>query len=319
MNITVVTPAGAKSLAGNRTTALRWQRLFDQLGHSTTLTRSWQRDQADVLVALHARKSFDSIARFAAERPEAALVVALTGTDLYRDLGRVAEVSRALEVATHVVVLQPAALERLPASVRPKAHVILQSAERHPPASRAATSDFEVCVLAHLRAIKDPLLVAHATRLLPEASRIVVRHAGAALDEDLGAQADAETEANPRYRWLGPLSFDRARAVLAGSRLLVLSSTDEGGANVVSEAIVAGVPVLSTNIPGSRGLLGDDYAGYYPVGDHEALARLLERAESEASYLAALARQCRRLRPRFAPEAERKAWGALLGAKRSVV
>ena len=106
----------------------------------------------------------------------------------------------------------------------------------------------------------------------------MVRHAGAALDQELGEQARKETETNPRYRWLGPLPFERARELLASSRLMVLSSRDEGGANVVSEAIVDGVPVLSTDISGSRGLLGDDYPGYYPVGDDEGLASLLLRA-----------------------------------------
>ena len=81
---------------------------------------------------------------------------------------------------------------------------------------------------------------------------------------------------------------------------------------MVSEAIVAGVPVLSTDIPGSRGLLGDDYPGYYRVGDAEGLASLLLRAESDSGYLEELEEHCVRLRPRFAPEGERAAWRELL-------
>ena len=207
-----------------------------------------------------------------------------------------------------------AALDRLPEAVHDKVHVILQSAEspRSPP--KTSQDRFEVSVLSHLREVKDPLLAAVATRRLPATSRIVVRHAGAELDPELGRLAREETETNPRYQWLGPLPFDRARELLASSRLLVLSSRHEGGANVVSEAIVAGVPVLSTDIPGSKGLLGDDYAGYYPVGDDKGLASLLLRAESEPAYLAELKGHCVRLQPRFAPEKERTAWRQLLGS-----
>ena len=314
MKITLVSPASATSLGGNRTTAVRWQRLLEELGHPTNVVQSWQDDEAEVLIALHARKSFDSIRRFHEVRPEAPLVVTLTGTDLYCDLDRGDEVLRAVDMATRVVALQPAALERLPRAVHNKVHVILQSAERPPSPRRTSPDRFEVCVLSHLRGIKDPLLAADATRRLPATSRIVVQHAGAALDEKLGEQARKETETNPRYHWLGPLPFERARELLASSRLMVLSSREEGGANVVSEAIVDGVPVLSTDISGSRGLLGDDYPGYYPVGDDEGLANLLLRAESEPQYLAELKEHCVRLQPRFTPEGERAAWRELLGS-----
>ena len=312
MNITLVSPASATSLGGNRTTAVRWQRLLEELGHSTNLVQSWQDDEAEVLIALHARKSFDSIRRFHEMQPGAPLVVTLTGTDLYCDLDRCDEVLRAVEMATRVVALQPAALERLPRAVHNKVHVILQSAEPPPSPPKTSPDRFEVSVLSHLREVKDPLLAAYATRRLPATSRLVVRHAGAALDEELGEQARKETETNPRYRWLGPLPFVRARELLASSRLMVLSSREEGGANVVSEAIVDGVPVLSTDISGSRGLLGDNYPGYYPVGDAKSLANLLLRAESEPEYLAELREYCVRLQPRFTQEREREAWRELL-------
>ena len=111
---------------------MRWQRLLEELGHSTELVQSWEGDEAQVLIALHARKSFDSIRRFHEVRKGAPLVVTLTGTDLYRDLDRSEEVLRAVDMATRVVALQPAALERLPRAVHDKVHIILQSAEPPP-------------------------------------------------------------------------------------------------------------------------------------------------------------------------------------------
>lgn len=314
MKICVVTPASGGSLSGNRTTAHRWGRLLRELGHDVEVAESWDGQEVDALIALHARKSFPSIERYRAERPDAPLVVAMTGTDVYRDLATHPEVEQALGHADGLVVLQPRAIDRLPIEARPKARVIYQSAT---PVSRVVEGErdgLRICVLSHLRPIKDPLLVAEAVRLLPPESRLRVTHAGASLDERLEARARHEHATNGRYEWLGGIEFDDARRLLADSDLLVLSSLDEGGANVISEAIVAEVPPLSTDIPGSVGLLGEDYPGLYPVGDAAALAELLTRLESDPEVLEDLRDRCRALRPRFAPEAEREAWRGLLEA-----
>ena len=117
---------------------------------------------------------------------------------------------------------------------------------------------------------------------------------------------------NARYRWLGDLSHSSVSRLLLGSRALVLSSKLEGGANVISEAIVAGTPVIASRIPGSVGLLGADYPGYYPAGDTRALAAVLTRAEEDKDFLKALHSACDRLRPLFDPARERAALGSLL-------
>ena len=79
---------------------------------------------------------------------------------------------------------------------------------------------------------------------------------------------------------------------LARARAMVISSRMEGGANVITEALAAGVPVIASRIPGNVGMLGGRYAGYYPFGDERALARLLWRAESDAEFYRRLKRQC---------------------------
>ncbi|MDQ3974703.1 MAG: glycosyltransferase, partial [Actinomycetota bacterium] len=125
--------------------------------------------------------------------------------------------------------------------------------------------------------------------------------------------ARAEQACNPRYRWLGEASRDRALHTLARSRLLVLTSTLEGGANVVTEALACSVPVLSTRIPGSVGILGPDYPGYFPVGDAAGLAALLERAErDDEGFYQGLQRRCEALRPLVDPARERRSWQQLL-------
>jgi len=93
----------------------------------------------------------------------------------------------------------------------------------------------------------------------------------------------------------------------------VLSSRLEGGANVLSEAIVASVPVIASRISGTVGVLGANYPGYFTVGDTRELRRLMIRAEAEPDFLGLLRSQGDRLIKLFEPARERKAWEELLG------
>jgi putative glycosyltransferase (TIGR04348 family) len=312
MIIHLVSPTPPGSRHGNSVTAARWTRLLGDLGHQVDWSTRWDGRTCDLLVALHARKSFPSIAAFRRARPHAPLIVALTGTDLYADLDRSDEAREAIATATRLVALQGEAWRRLPPEARPKLRIIYQSAE--PPERRTPPDPdhFDVAVLSHLRPVKDPLRAAAAARLVPASSRLRVLHAGGALDEKLAADARAEMAANPRYRWLGELAHDEALALLARARLLVLTSALEGGANVVAEAVVAGVPVVSSRIDGSIGQLGADYPGFFPPGDARALADLLWRAETDAAFYDELASRCRAVRHRFDPAEERERWRALL-------
>ncbi len=81
---------------------------------------------------------------------------------------------------------------------------------------------------------------------------------------------------------------------------------------MISEAVVAGVPVIASDIPGSVGLLGQGYPGYYPLGDTAALKRLLSRAETDEDYLRALRTAGAKRAPLFTPARERAAWRKLL-------
>ncbi|MEO5933677.1 MAG: glycosyltransferase, partial [Duganella sp.] len=132
-------------------------------------------------------------------------------------------------------------------------------------------------------------------------------HIGGALDPALGEAAAAAQAANPRYRWLGNLAHGATRQRLKRSHAMALTSHMEGGANVIIEAVSAGVPVLASDINGNRGMLGDDYAGYFPPGDAAALARLIDRTIDEPSFHALLRAQCDARAPLFAPAAERAA------------
>jgi len=282
--------------------------LLEQLGHTVAIAQEYQGEPFDMLIALHARKSHSAVKRFHRRNPDKPLVVALTGTDLYRDIHASRSARQSLELADLLVVLQPLGRDELPPHLRWKVRVIVQSALPTIPRPARRERSFDVCVLGHLRSEKDPFRTALALRYVPADSHVRVTHAGQAMSPALAKRARALMRHDPRYRWIGLVSRRRARLVLARSRLLVVSSRMEGGANVVSEALADQVPVLASRIPGNAGLLGPDYPGYFPVGDTRALADLMTRAEMDATFYDLLARRFVDGPREVAPARERAAW-----------
>ncbi|MEZ5965256.1 MAG: glycosyltransferase [Planctomycetota bacterium] len=297
---------------GNRVTALRWCSILRQLGLQVRRRGRFVGDAADLLVALHAARSADTVRQFRSAWPRAAVVVAVTGTDLNDPASRPAA-EETLALADAVVVLHELALDLLPAAVRPRAHVVLQSV-RLPQEPPPPPSGFQVCVLANLRPVKDPLLVARAMEAVPASSSIRAIVLGDALEAEWAAAARAASASSSRFAWLGPMRRRRALRVLQGSHVLVNSSQHEGGANAVGEAIVAGVVPVVSAIPGSLGLLGADWPAAFPVGDAAALAALLLRLERDVAFGARLHQRLRDLAPRFGRARELASWRRVLGA-----
>ena len=298
MRIALVTPAGPGRRNGNRHTALRWAAFLRAAGHRVSVSTEAVSSGADVMLALHARRSHASIASFPRGK---ALVVTLTGTDVYRDIRTSKQAQESLELAHRLIVLQPKAAEELPARLRRKVRVVVQGSAtglRQRPVKRK----FRVCVIGHLREEKDPLRTLAALEFLPKEIPLEVVQLGAALDPALVPRTK-----DPRYRWLGSLPHARALRWLASSHAMVISSRMEGGANVVCEALRVGVPVLASRIPGNVGLLGAGYGGYFRVEDERALGRLLVRAATDRAFYRGLKQQIARLRPMVAPQAEARA------------
>ena len=313
MKISLITPAKKQSRAGNRTTAVRWAAILRRLGHRVAVSDVYDGAPADMMVALHAWRSAEAVERFYGLYPDRPLVVALTGTDIYRfQKSHPGITARSMELADALVCLHDQVYRDIPRGFRAKLHVIHQSAKPLPRRSAPAKRHFEVCVIGHLREEKDPLRAALAARRLTLTSRIRVIHAGKAIDRSWVLRAEAEMARNARYLWLGDVPGWRVRRLMGRSRLMVISSRMEGGANVVSEAIVAGLPVIGSDIAGNVGLLGEDYPGTYPVEDTDALRRLLERAEFEPGFLGTLKRHCRERCFLFRPGAEFAAWKGLV-------
>lgn len=311
-SIQIVTPASRHSRRGNRVTADRYAGLLRSLGHTVRVTESLDDKPADAVIAMHARKSATSIRRSRKRFPKRPIVLVLTGTDLYQDLKKSQPARESLRLADRLVVLQSDAVNFVPEEHRERARVIYQSCLPPNRTPEPLKSCFEVCVSGHLRAVKDPFRAEAASRMLPTESRIRITHIGAALSAAMQRDAERRMRTNPRYRWPGEVPRWRAKQVLARSRLLVVSSKLEGGANVISEAIACNVPVLASRISGNIGMLGDEYPGYFEFAATNELAELLFRAETDRGYYRRLKLSMRKLQPLVDPKREAAGWSDLL-------
>ena len=322
MHISVITPAAKRSLSGNRATAIRWARLLESLKHSVAVGEVWparsQRGETrapepDLLVAIHAWRSAASVAAFRARYPSRPLVVLMSGTDIYRFQHRHPEETIAsMAAADRLVGLHDVVGEDLPPRFRSRLRIIHQSALPLRSPRRPSQRTFDVCVVGHLREEKDPFRAARAARLAPAGSKLRIVHLGKPHDAAHAREARAEMAANPRYVWRGEVPRWQVRRTFARCHAMVISSIMEGGANVVSEAVTAGVPVIASDIPGNVGLLGPDHPALYPAGDTDGLHALLRRAETAPDFLDRVRAHGDARRDRFSPERERSAWAALL-------
>lgn len=309
--IVIVTPAAPGSRSGNRNTATRWARILRTLGYRVAIRTAWAGEPCDCLVALHAKKSHDALKAFVERFPRKPAILALTGTDLYRDIRVDGAAAESLQRAARLIVLQECAMAELDPALHARTRLIYQSEIARAP-WQPPRKVFRLCVLGHLRAEKDPFRAALALRRLPPQAGVEVVQAGRPLSDGMRAEALELMAADRRYRWLGELPHWRALRLLVRSHAMIISSRMEGGAHVVSEAIAAGVPVIASDIPGNRGLLGAGYPAYYPVSDEAALAGLMARAMNDDGYLKRLASAVASRRPLIDPTREQDAWRQLL-------
>ena len=305
LNIVIVSPALADSNNGNWQTAKRYARILSAR-YSVKIVSHWDGDpHDDVMIALHARRSHAALVDWYTARGSRGLVLVLTGTDVYRDIQFDAQAQQSLLLAQQLVVLQPAALDELPTDLRSKTAVLFQSTSSRVCVKKSAKS-LSVVMVGHLRPEKSPQTLFKTAALIGADDQIRLRHIGGAHDHALAAQAYETATAYSCYQFLGELSHLQTRRAIQRAHLLVHTSIIEGGAHVVMEAICSGVPVIASDIPGNRGMLGDQYSGLFPVGDAHALYALLKRARHEPEFLLTLAAQCAQRRGLFSIDRESK-------------
>ncbi len=308
----MVTPALADANNGNWQTAHRWARMLAR-AYRVRLATEWRDGDGDgdAMIALHARRSAASVARWKDRRPDAPAIVVLTGTDLYRDIVSDADAQASLARADRLVVLNALGPRTLPSSLRSKVDVVLQSSTSRRTLDKTSR---RLCVVTvgHLRDEKSPRTLFDAVRALAARDDVRFDHVGDALDATLGAEARALMTECPRYRWLGGRPHAETRARIQRAHVLVHPSAMEGGAHVVVEAIRSGTAVVASRIDGNVGLLGDDHPGCFPVGDAAALAAMLARLRDEPAMLADLQRRSAAASAAFDPAREAAALHALV-------
>ena len=313
MKIALITPALPHSRAGNRATAIRWKNILSELGHRIELKTAFISGQYDAMVALHSWRSAKSIRHFNDQHSEKPLIVALTGTDLYKFIKTHPKPTlHSIKIADALIALHNLAHLAIPNVYRKKISVIYQSAKPIARMEKKNKRYFDVCVIGHLREEKDPLRAAYAVRELPENSRIRIKQFGKAHTQDWAKRAQQEMMSNPRYHWYGEVPHWQVRKQYATADLMVLSSRMEGGANVISESCVAGLPVVASNIVGSIGLLGKNFPGYYAVGHTKSLRKILLQVEADKTLLKKLQKACTAKASLFTYEKEKNSWKNLL-------
>ena len=303
MKILLHSPVSTVRRNGNRQTSSEWEKILVGAGHEVRSIGHYEGESADLLVALHAVKSREAVLGYRETNPTGKVILALSGTDIYPEPSE--EARDTMARSDVLITLQRKAVEQIPVELQDRAVPVIQASECLAPKPDLSNHPFSACVVGHLRDVKDPLLAAKASRLLPKDSAMQIHHAGGILEEHYARLVAKEEKENPRYVWLGELSEYDIAKLIAGSRLLILTSLSEGGARVVGEAIAHGTPVLSTRIDGVMGLLGEDYPGFFPVGDAEALAKLMTHCEFDPEFYEHLRSEALRHADQFHPAREK--------------
>jgi putative glycosyltransferase (TIGR04348 family) len=308
--IRIVTPFLAESNNGNWRTAQRWAERLSP-AFSVEVDKSWDGQPCAALIVLHARRGAPVVRQWEALGRPCPLILCLTGTDLYSDLGKDESAQYSVNVADRLVVLQEDALIHLPTSQRSKTHVIYQSCKSLEPAHKPR-GRLDCVMVGHIRAEKDPLTALRALLLLPKALPVRLLHAGNALDDALARELRQLAEHEPRYHWAGALPHGLARAAMKRAHHLIHPSTMEGGANAVMESITAGTSVLASRMSGNVGLLGKSYPGYFGVGDAQGLADLLKESLNNPNFQVRLGNASQARAYLFSPDEEKRRLLALV-------
>lgn len=312
MTVLIVYPETENAVTGNLCSARQYKDILTDLGHDVVLSEKFEGQRAELLIAINAHNKNRDIVQFAESYPDSKIVVILSGTDIYPEPSESS--FHSMQLAHSIIALQNKGVKQVPDKMKEKVHVIIQSVVNDGPCSgiESDRKGFDVALVSNLRQVKDPFLAAEAVKMMPQESNLRILHAGFVLDSGFDEVARRESIENKRYQWLGGLDPFETRKLISSCNLLIITSKHEGAGRVVGEAIVSGVPIISTCVDGVTGVLGDDYEGLFPVGDASALAALLQRAEMEEGFLDDLTKICMSKAFNFAPSVEKDSWDKLL-------
>jgi glycosyltransferase involved in cell wall biosynthesis len=306
--VLIASPFGERTQTGNWQTASRYANHLRDAKLAVEVVEEWDGSNplpaCDVGILLHARRSHElALALTQASVPYA---VVLTGTDLYGDLQQPGSPAfdacqQTIDAARLVVTLQSRAAEelvRILPQTADKRRVIPQTVPLGPEQDWAprfeqtSQTTLRWLISGHVRSEKDPLtglngfLQAFPAACFEGGGKTQITHVGGARDPSSVAALVAAANQMPAgsISLLGARPHDEAVGLMGQHHCLIQPSRMEGGALVVSEAAAHRLPVLASRIDGHLGLLGEDYPGYFQVGDPADLARLMLRFAQSAGY-----------------------------------
>ena len=148
--------------------------------------------------------------------------------------------------------------------------------------ARTSESKFQVLFVGQFIERKRlDLLISALAEISEECSDFLFRVIGAGpLEKTLRAQG--EQMLGHRLDWLGQLPMHEVRRRMEMADCLVLPSRHDGWGAVVSEALMAGTPVICSDRCGAaEAVVASGKAGLFTNGDQEALKTLLKKCIQE--------------------------------------
>ncbi|MGB1936948.1 MAG: glycosyltransferase family 4 protein [Akkermansiaceae bacterium] len=318
-DVLIYSPFPHQTGQGNSVTADRTELILNKAGFSVLSEGgSYSGEDASCLIALNARRSAGVVAEFDTLHPGRQVIVIVTGSDINHPEmeDRESETRRTMARADALVMLHQTDLEALPGDLQQKAvcifpSVILPDGKQHQPAEG---NRFEVIMAGNLRPVKNPQLAVEGARLLGDDSPVYISSYGDASGE-LAVEMSKSSEELAHFQWCGKVSHAELLGKMTRAHVLLNTSTLEGGANAICEAVSMGLPVVASDIRGNVGMLGGDYPGLFPSGDVRAMVDLLQRCAGSASFYADLKRRVEQRASLFDYATESDAWISLVRAR----
>jgi len=302
-------------------TAERLERILREGSFSVMMeTETYEGLEARCMIALNARRSAQAVARFKSQYPDHKVLILLTGTDINHVEMNDAEspTRQTIEAADALVVLHDADLHSVPTEHLHKTTRIFPSVQLPLGSHHQGNENgsFQVIMAGNLRPVKNPRLAVAAARLLPADKSIKISSYGGASGS-LAEDMQYASESLECFHWAGKLNHTDLVRKMEHAHVLLNTSTQEGGANAICEAISLGLPVIASHIRGNIGMLGDDYEGFFPSEDRQALADILHRCSTDSVFYSDLKAQVSSRAHLFAYTTEAKAWTDLVQAQLS--
>ena len=82
MKFLILFPDNKKAVTGNLCSALQYQIILEDLGHTVELTNRYFKQDAEVLIAINADKNNSDIRKFNSDNPQSKIILILSGLSL---------------------------------------------------------------------------------------------------------------------------------------------------------------------------------------------------------------------------------------------